>query len=349
MTKALQSQIMATASPLGRIGAGSVVLSALLHAAVAAALASQLLVQPEALPEEAPIPVELVFAIDLPAEPQPERAEEPEVVEVQEPEPVEAPELIEKPEPEPVEEPEVVELSEPLPIEEPELIEEPEPAPPTEPEVAELPQPEPELQPVEVPELAELLTLEPILPPRPQRKPPPPQEVTQTRLEPLLQPVAPRPEPEEIDPTLRTAEAPTPEESEPNYTHEGEIRDVAPADLLANLNALSNEALQAERKPELWEIIRMVRSQVALCWQMDPQNPWNAKYSVDIQVAFDRKGSVKKALIKDVARMVTNDDYKSFVTEARRALMSCSPFDLPQDRFAIWRSFTLRFVPHYRS
>jgi hypothetical protein len=60
------------------------------------------------------------------------------------------------------------------------------------------------------------------------------------------------------------------------------------------------------------------------------------------------KELVRRA-VKDVARMVTNDDYKSFVTEARTALMSCSPFDLPQDRFAIWHSFTLRFVPHYRS
>ena len=334
---ALQFRPKSTArSPSGGMRLDAVVISALAHGALAALILTGLLGSFDQLAEPEAIPVELVFAPEL------EAAEEPEIAEAPEPEPLEEPEIAETPEPEPVEEPEIAEAPEPEPAEAPEIAEAPEPEALEEPLIAETPLDEV----LEEPQTAALP------PPRPQRKPTLPADPLESPEAPLELPEPPAPE------TLAEAEVTPPgtaavdeelPEDRAAYTHQGQIRDVAPSDLLANLAALGNESLQAEENPELWEIIRMVRSQVARCWQMNPQEPWDSKFTVDIDVAFDRGGTVTKAQVQQVARTVTDDDYRSFVVEARGALMDCSPFDLPQDRFAIWRSFTLRFVPNYRS
>ncbi len=118
------------------------------------------------------------------------------------------------------------------------------------------------------------------------------------------------------------------------------------AELLANLANLQDEEAQVKRNPKLWAVIRQVRAQVARCWHIRPGKIKKMRnFTAAIQVSFAPDGALQNVYIQDSARMVRDERFKGFVLEARRALKSCSPFDLPSESYDIWRSFTMRFVP----
>jgi outer membrane biosynthesis protein TonB len=160
--------------------------------------------------------------------------------------------------------------------------------------------------------------------------------------------VAEQPEPPAADPQpageAQQAEA-EPEPAQSAQPPAGLAKPATPAALLANLAALADEDAQAEAKPELWEVIRAVRAQIKRCWLINPAESRNPKLSVEIAVAFDRGGALLKAQVLGVARMVQDEEFKAFAVSAHGALEACSPFELPTDRYDIWRAFTMRFVP----
>ncbi len=119
---------------------------------------------------------------------------------------------------------------------------------------------------------------------------------------------------------------------------------VSPAQLLANLEALQDEDLQARKNPELWAIIRALRAQVARCWGKEKLSSGQMGLTVDIQVAFETDGRLGQALIVEVSRMVHDETYRNFAVTARKMLRQCSPYDLPAESYHLWRSFTVRFV-----
>ena len=204
------------------------------------------------------------------------------------------------------------------------------------------PEPEPEIveetPPAPLPELVLLPT-----PPLPARKPESAGLLPTSDPEP---PVAPEPaETVLAEPAAPKEPAPLSEAVEPAYRHQGESGAVTPEQFLANLTALADEDLQAERNPALWEVVRAVRKQMRQCWMLDPRNPPSARMTVDMKLKFDRDGRVLTAEIKEIGRMVNDQAYQTFVVDARAALMSCSPFELPPETYGIWRSFTMRFVP----
>ncbi len=318
---------------VGSRGRGAVwllaaIASGLFHAGLFAVLLSDGFWHADLPPPEPTIVVELIV----------EEAVEPELPEPEVPE-SEGAEL------------EVAEV-EPL---EPEPVE-PEPA---EPEIAEVEPPEPE--PVEAepfePEIseAEALAPEPPLLDAPPPLPLPPRkpvlaepEVPPEVVEPTELAEAPPELPVEaaVDPPVEPApEAPVETIAESDYLNRDDIEEVSAEGLLANIAALQDEDAQARRNPELWEVIRAVRAQIARCWAVEPDLAVSSKFSVDIDVAFGQDGSVTRTRIQEVARMVNDDDYKHFVLDTRQSLMACSPFDLPADKFEIWRQFTMRFLP----
>jgi hypothetical protein len=124
--------------------------------------------------------------------------------------------------------------------------------------------------------------------------------------------------------------------------------EVSPAQLLANLEALQDEDLQARKNPELWAIIRALRAQVARCWGKDKLSPGQMGLTVDIRVAFETGGRLGQALIVEVSRMVHDESYRDFAATARKMLRQCSPYDLPAESYHLWRSFTVRFVARGR-
>lgn len=292
-------------------------------------------VEEEEFAEEEPEPIE---EEEVAEEPEPELVEEQEVAE-EEPELLEEEVVAEEPELEPIVEEEIAEELEPEPVVEEEIAEEAPPEP-VEEEIAVEPEPEPVVaeEPSVAPPLPELTELAP--PPLPPRRPlvaqeePPPEAPAEEPLPEELAEAPPEPEP-----------APEPESS---YVRVQDINRPPPDQFLANLAALQDEDAQALKNPELWEVIRAVRAQIEMCWLLDRSEARNPKLAVDIAVAFDRGGGVTKAEIQQVGQMVLDEDYKAFATKAHGALMACSPFALPPDKYAIWQSFTMRFVPRNR-
>jgi len=66
---------------------------------------------------------------------------------------------------------------------------------------------------------------------------------------------------------------------------------------------------------------------------------------VKIRVALNPDGSVRRAEIVDAQRMMADAFYRSAAENARRAILRCSPFNLPTAQFEIWRDMTLNFDP----
>ncbi len=323
----------------------AILLSALLHAAVAVFLLWGLPRLGTPLPEPPGLPVEIVIL----ERPEPEVAEEPAATPTPEPEPpADAP--APEPEPEPAEldepepEPEIAE--EPVseePVAEPEVVETPESVP--EPDVAEAPEPELTAEPAPEPETAET--------PQPEPQPTEPAEPEPADITAAVPSVIPPRRPESVTPEEQTAvqTPPDPAPEEPAQAERAaspappDGAPLTPQGLLANLAALRDEDARAKANPELWEIIRTVRAQIARCWQLSPAEARNPRLSVDIAVAFDRNGRLLNTEVQQIGRMVVDEEFKAFATGAHRALKACSPFDLPAEKYDIWRDFTLRFVP----
>jgi hypothetical protein len=66
---------------------------------------------------------------------------------------------------------------------------------------------------------------------------------------------------------------------------------------------------------------------------------------VVIHVQLNRDGSVRRAEIVDEGRVTKDAYYRSAAENARRAIYSCQPFELPVKRYDIWRDMVLRFDP----
>lgn len=296
---------------------------------VEAADSAELEVPPEPEPEMPVETAKLEPVEESPAEPEVAPEPEPDVpVETAEPEPAEEspaePEVA--PEPPPQEALEAAEAIEPLPEAAPVVAaQEAEPSDPAEPAAA----PEPPVIPTPVPRVKPVLAQQPTAPPEAEAQPEPQQEE-----------VASEPPPEVVEVPAVAA----PANPEPAYRSRSDIGRVTPEQLLANLAAVADESLQAEKNPELWAVIRLLRRQIKQCWLYDSDEDIDDRYAVDIAVAFRRNGAVDRAEVEDVARMVADSDYDRFVRRARKALLACGPFDLPAESYGIWRSFTMRFV-----
>ena len=91
-------------------------------------------------------------------------------------------------------------------------------------------------------------------------------------------------------------------------------RPESPGALLARLNELKDEQLQAERNPELWAVIEAVRAQIARCWSLGAG--LEQRFRVDIDVAFDRSGRLLKARIRDAGALIADAGFRDFATGA---------------------------------
>jgi outer membrane biosynthesis protein TonB len=269
------------------------------------------------------VAVILVLAIGLPSFVSPPEVAPPipvELVELDEelskpapkPQPKPAPEKQPEPEPEP-------QQAEIPPAQEPEpLAPEPEP----EPEQVELPPelapepPEPEAEPEKQKELAEA-------PPKPLRKP-------RLKIPVPDAPQAPEEPKDRLTSILRNVEK-LKEQQAAKPTQDPEPSESAP------------EA-RASRF-ELMELVRAIQQQMSACWRIEPGARDAQDLVVVIHVLLNRDGSVRVASIVDNSRMATDAFYRSAAENARRAILSCQPFQLPPKRYEVWRDMKLTFNP----
>ena len=90
----------------------------------------------------------------------------------------------------------------------------------------------------------------------------------------------------------------------------------------------------------------MIRRQMAACWRIDAGAQNAEDLMVEIRVQFNADGSVRGIPeIQNTRRMATDAFFRSAAENARRAVIECSPFKLPQSRYELWRDMVLRFNP----
>lgn len=226
----------------------------------------------------------------------------------------------------------------------PEEKPEPDPKPET---VAEQPAPEPEAP-------KQMANLPPAAP-APEPEPVP---------EPMPPPIAkPKPEAEVVKPPppapRRRPERKMAEPKESQKEPEPEVD--ALASILRNVERLKDSPVQRQQQVakaptegpparqvsafERNDMARAIKQQLQRCWRLDPGAMEAEDMVIEIRVLLNPDGSVRQAVILDVARMVRDGYFRSAAENAKRAIDVCSPFRLPPRKYDIWRELTLRFNP----
>ncbi|MFQ6018589.1 MAG: cell envelope integrity protein TolA [Kiloniellaceae bacterium] len=229
-----------------------------------------------------------------------------------------------------------------IPIEMVVLEEEPAPEPEPEPKpepVAEEPPPKPE------PPTPEAKPPPPEPEPEPEPAPPPPEAKPEPKKE-IVQPLPPKPR---RRPQIKLAKPKQPEKRPDQLT--SILRNVekmkdAPRPrreqtAKAEPRGTSYSASAFERN----EMVHAIQRQLFRCWRLDPGARDAHDLVVEIRVTLNPDGSVRNANIVDIVRTVQDSYFRSAAENARRAILTCSPFQLPPKKYNIWRQLTLRFNP----
>jgi hypothetical protein len=94
------------------------------------------------------------------------------------------------------------------------------------------------------------------------------------------------------------------------------------------------------------ELASMIQQQMSYCWRIDAGAQNADDLVVEIRVQFNADGSVRgRPEVVDQRRLARDAFYRSAAENARRAIIECSPFKLPQSRYELWRDMILRFNP----
>jgi len=207
---------------------------------------------------------------------------------------------------------------------------EPAPAPP--------PEPEPQPKPVEA-----------------KPKPTPPEPKAKPKPKPAPPKVAPRPKPRprqdfasmmlKTVQNLKDAPPPAkPREKEKSFDEK----------MVALMNRKSVPAPKRAQQAPLGEKLTIseidaIKRQIERCWLVpaaigakDVQ-----KMSVQVRLKLNPDGTLRESRIVDRFRMETNATYKAVAESALRAIRNprCSRFNLPLQKFNVWKDMVLRFNP----
>lgn len=93
------------------------------------------------------------------------------------------------------------------------------------------------------------------------------------------------------------------------------------------------------------EMERLIQQQMARCWRVEPGAQQAEDLIIKIRVTLNPDGSLRSAEILDVDRMFGDAYFRSAAENARRAILTCSPFELPVKQYDVWQAMTLRFNP----
>jgi hypothetical protein len=91
-----------------------------------------------------------------------------------------------------------------------------------------------------------------------------------------------------------------------------------------------------------------IRAQIAPCWNPPIGGADVADMTAVLRIRLNRDGTVAAPpeFVSQTGATAGNQAYaRAFVETARRAVLRCSPLQLPADLFSYWREFELNFDP----
>jgi len=115
---------------------------------------------------------------------------------------------------------------------------------------------------------------------------------------------------------------------------------------MAKALASPSKSFNAEQSLAISEI-DLVRQQIRKCWSLPAGAKDAADLVISIEVDMNADGSVRRAQIKDRARMGKDAFFRAAAESARRAVLNprCNPFKLPPEKYQQWQTMTLNFNP----
>ncbi len=326
----------------------AIITSAVLHTGVVlAAWLGLPLHRPDPLIDEQPVFVEIVDvdemrnAPPMPVQPTPKEEAKPEPPketpkEVKAEPPKPAPPKPEPPKPSPPQQDIAALPPKPEPEPEPLPKAEPEPAPEPEPEKVEKPEPEKKPEPPK-PQLAQVKV--PKKPERPQKKadkkPAFDTASVLKTLEKIKQAPQPKPKPDD-----------TAEKKKPDAPKDDTMARIRAA-LQNNSNSIKYDPTKKVSQLEIDKWRTMIRNQVSKCWSPPYGAPGAEKLKVELNLTVNPDGMVNEVAIADGARMFSDRYFQVAAEAARRAVKDprCNKFDLPPDKYHVWRDLKFVFDP----
>lgn len=284
--------------------------------------------------EAAPVPQPQVAAeaeaVPLP-KPKPQEAKKPEPEPELAPKPAPKPQEAKKPEPAP-DAPKPVEVAKPEP---------PKPEPPK-PEQAK-PEPKPEQAKPE-PETVKAAEATPEPPPPvPVSRPTPPKKPAKQQVAAKETPVAPdeKKRPDKTDDFMNVLK--TVQKMKDSSAAPAEAEKSAPQ---TTDSTARRSNFDADRPLSVSEM-DAVRQQITRCWLVPAGAKAGESLLVELRVRMNPDRTVREAEIVDTARMRIDPFFRAAAESARRALFnpSCSPLNLPPEKYETWKTFTITFDP----
>ena len=91
----------------------------------------------------------------------------------------------------------------------------------------------------------------------------------------------------------------------------------------------------------------MIRNQVSKCWSPPYGAPGAEKLKPELHLTLNPDGTVQSVEVEDTARMFTDRYFQVAVEAARRAVQDprCNKFNLPPDKYHVWRDLKFIFDP----
>jgi outer membrane biosynthesis protein TonB len=206
---------------------------------------------------------------------------------------------------------------------------EPEPEPEPEPVAEPIPEPEPEAEPEPIPEPEPVKEAEPE--PEPLKTPPKPKPKPKTQVA-MTEKKEQEPPEDRLTSILRNVE---------NLKDKAQSEATQQADISQARSASQGSAI------ERMTMARAIQQQMARCWQIEPGARDAESLIVEVRVVLNPDASVRAAQIVNFERMFSDAFFRSAAENARRAIFRCSPFDLPPNKYGVWRDLTLKFDPRY--
>lgn len=115
------------------------------------------------------------------------------------------------------------------------------------------------------------------------------------------------------------------------------------------LTATTGNALKAPKAPVIAPMgpsdFDRLRAHLSKCWDLPVGSAGADTLIIDIIVTSDRDGTVLSAEIKDKTRYKIDRAFKAAAAEAQRATLECSPLPLPPEKYDQWKSFVFAFDP----
>lgn len=91
--------------------------------------------------------------------------------------------------------------------------------------------------------------------------------------------------------------------------------------------------------------ISAIKYKIKGCWNIDPGAKGIQDISIEIDTVLTPDGSIQNVNIVDKRTYNSNPHYKAAADSARRALIDCAPYNLPMDRYSVWKDIRFNFRP----